>query len=164
MWKSHGSSSLGSALLLLGGHFYLKIINGANKYKHDPRNKHTYWLKMYWRSCKPRALVRKYEWEQKNRSIFRQACLWRWVIRFQQRYRWMMGARTYACMCVVACLCLREFYWVVVWPRGCMGGGSFAERLPSLLGNRGGRRQIFFSKGVPNPFLKSHKIIKPRLS
>lgn len=35
----------------------------------------------------------------------------------------MMGARTYACMCVVACLCLclREFYWVVVWPRGAWG-------------------------------------------
>lgn len=68
----------------------------------------------------------------------------------------MMGARTYACMCVsfTGSWCGRGGAW----------GGSFAERLPSLLGNRGGRRQIFFSKGVPNPFLKSHKIIKPRLS
>lgn len=141
MWKSHGSSSSGSALLLLGGHFYLKIINGANEYKHDPRNKHTYWLKMCW------ALVRKYEWEQKNRSIFRQACLWRWVIRFQQRYRWMMGARTYACMCVVACLCLHEFYWVVVWPRGCMGGVALQRDYPVCWEIEGAGGRFYFLRG-----------------
>lgn len=107
MWKSHGSSSSGSALLLLGGHFYLKIINGANKYKHDPRNKHTYWLKMYWRSCKPRALVRKYEWEQKNRSIFRQPLEMGDQISAEiQMDGWWVPGRMHACVWLRVCACV----------------------------------------------------------
>lgn len=74
-----------------------------------------------------------------------------------------MGGRVSVCVSVFACLCLCVFVLLVgcsVWP-----GGWLSREITPLLGNRGGyRRQVFFSKGVQNLFLKSHEITKLRLS